>query len=153
VDLRIVAVGSLGDGGIDVEVEEYLERADSYVPAEVVEVSSGSGDPERRMRSEAQSLRAAAPDGGTWVAVDRSGRSISSRTFADWIDDQMVGGVRYVSFFVGGAHGLDPEFRESECHWTLSLSPFTLPHGLARLVLAEQLYRAMTIIRGEPYHK
>jgi 23S rRNA (pseudouridine1915-N3)-methyltransferase len=86
------------------------------------------------------------------VALDEGGRLITSETLADWIDDQMVGGVRYVSFLIGGAHGLDDDVRE-DASWSLSLSPMTLPHQLARVVLLEQLYRAMTIIRGEPYHK
>lgn len=154
MQFKIVTVGSIQGGDLDGALKEYLERVDSYVSIEVLEVSpAGTGAPADRMREEAAAMERAAPEGGTWVALDASGRSISSETFSDWVDDQMVGGVRYISFFVGGAHGLAPSFREQTCDWSLSLSSFTLPHELARLMLVEQLYRAMTIIRGEPYHK
>jgi 23S rRNA (pseudouridine1915-N3)-methyltransferase len=154
VQFKIVTVGSIQGGSIDDALVEYLERVDSYVSTEVLEVeAAGAGSPAERMREEAAAMERAAPEGGTSVALDGSGRSISSETFSEWIDDQMVGGIRYISFFVGGADGLDPSFRDQTCDWSLSLSSMTLPHEMARLMLIEQLYRAMTIIRGEPYHK
>ena len=85
------------------------------------------------------------------VALDERGRSMSTDAFARWL-----GGRRDraedTTFVIGGAFGLDDEVRK-RASLLLSLSPWTLPHDMARLLLAEQLYRAGTIIRGEPYHK
>ena len=86
------------------------------------------------------------------VAMDERGELPSSREFAAMIERWMVHGERHVAFFIGSANGLDASFKE-RCDHTLALSPMTLPHELARVLLAEQIYRALTIIRGEPYHK
>lgn len=151
---EIVTVGSVGTPGLGAALDEYVDRIGRYLQVDVRNVSAGSaGDEGERKRQEAENLAAAAHEDGVWIALDASGRSLGSRKLADWIGDQMVGGVRYLSFFIGGAYGLDPTFRRQECDWTLSLSSLTLPHELAAVVLAEQLYRAMTIVRGEPYHK
>jgi len=140
--------------GLGDALDEYLDRAGRYTQVVVDEVSSGaSSDESERKRQEADALTSAAPDQGAKVAVDRRGKTVRSESFADWIEQQMVGGKRHVSLFIGGAYGLDARFRREECDWSMSLSSFTLPHELARVVLAEQLYRALTIVRGEPYHK
>ena len=152
--LHIVAVGSMQTRGLREAVDEYVERASRYTQCAVEEVAAGSsGEKAERMRQEAKALSAAAPDDGMHVAVDRKGKGVRSEKFADWLEKQMVAGQRHISFYIGGAYGLDPTFRRETCDWSLSLSSFTFPHELARVVLAEQLYRALTIVRGEPYHK
>lgn len=152
--IEIVAVGSMGKRGLGEALDDYVERASRYTQVEVYEVGSGSsGNQQERMRQEAEALEKAASDGGVRVAVDRRGKKLRSQKFADWLDRRMVTGTRYISMFIGGAFGLDSQFRKQTCDWSLSLSSLTLPHELARVVLAEQIYRAMTIIRGEPYHK
>jgi 23S rRNA (pseudouridine1915-N3)-methyltransferase len=151
---EIVAVGSMNTRGLGDALDEYVERIQRYVPAVVREVSSGNSSRQgERKRQEADALRGAASEDGVWVALDAAGKTVSSPKMAEWIDGQMVSGVRYVTFFIGGAYGLDPEFRRQECNWSLSLSSMTRAHEMARVMLAEQLYRSMTIIRGEPYHK
>jgi 23S rRNA (pseudouridine1915-N3)-methyltransferase len=149
---EVCAVGTLTSSPMAEAAGDYRDRIERYVPIDIVEVDPGKGGPDARKRDEATRLSRAASEAGANVALDEGGRLITSETLADWIDDQMVGGVRYVSFLIGGAHGLDDDVRE-DASWSLSLSPMTLPHQLARVVLLEQLYRAMTIIRGEPYHK
>jgi 23S rRNA (pseudouridine1915-N3)-methyltransferase len=89
--------------------------------------------------------------GSSIVACDVGGRAMTSEEFAGWLQAAREG-ARDLCFVIGGAHGLSDAVRE-QARSTLSLSAFTLPHELARLVLAEQLYRAGTIVRGEPYHK
>lgn len=148
---EICAVGEMKNRSMADATKDYLKRVRRYVPAEVAEVSTGSGGP-GRVDEEGESLLGAASKGAVKVAMDEGGRLVSSESFADWIDKQMISGVRHVSFFIGGAYGLSDRVRE-ESAWSLSLSRMTLPHEMARMVLAEQLYRAMTIIRGEPYHK
>ncbi len=152
--LHIVAVGSMKTRGLGRAVDEYVDRASRYTQAVVREVDPGSADsPEERKRQEAEALEAAVPQEATLIAIDRRGKNVRSEKFADWLEQQMVGGRRHVAFCIGGAFGLEARFRRQVCDWSLSLSTFTLPHELARVVLAEQLYRALTIVRGEPYHK
>jgi 23S rRNA (pseudouridine1915-N3)-methyltransferase len=100
---------------------------------------------------EADRLLAKAAPGGALVACDERGEAWTSERFAGWLQRQRDE-ARDVTFVVGGAYGLAPAVRERAVV-RLSVAPWTLPHELARLVLAEQLYRAGTIARGEPYHK
>lgn len=100
-------------------------------------------------RIEAERLLERAP--GTIVAVDERGRSLSSEAFAKWMGERRDR-AEDTSFVIGGACGLDETVRQ-RASLILCLAPWTLQHELARLVLAEQLFRAGTIQRGEPYHK
>jgi 23S rRNA (pseudouridine1915-N3)-methyltransferase len=95
---------------------------------------------------------ALAPKGALLVACDAMGASMTSEAFAKWLQSERERASRDVVFLIGGAFGLSEQVR-SAAKKTLSLAPWTLAHELARLVLAEQLYRAGTIQRGEPYHK
>jgi 23S rRNA (pseudouridine1915-N3)-methyltransferase len=94
---------------------------------------------------------ARAPTHAAAVALTRKGRAMSSRTLAKWLSERALE-ARDVAFLLGGAYGLGPDVLNNVGH-QLSLSSMTLPHEMARLVLVEQLYRAGTILRGEPYHK
>lgn len=107
--------------------------------------------PEKVQAAEAERLRAALPKGGLCVALDERGDAWSTRAFADKFGRWRQDG-RDVAFVVGGADGLDPAFR-SAAGVRLSLSPMTMPHGLVRVVLVEQLYRVATLLQGHPYHK
>ena len=86
------------------------------------------------------------------VALTRTGGGMNSRELARYLERLAAEAVGNVAFVIGGAFGLSPRVR-ARADRTLALSPMTLPHEMARLVLAEQLYRAGTILRGEPYHK
>jgi 23S rRNA (pseudouridine1915-N3)-methyltransferase len=85
------------------------------------------------------------------VACDERGEAWTSARFAAWLRDRRDA-AQSVAFVVGGAHGIAPAVRAA-AQVRLAVAPWTLPHEMARLVLAEQLYRAGTIVRGEPYHK
>lgn len=152
--LRVVAVGRVRDAALREACARYASRAARYFRLEVVEVRDagrGARDPAAARRAEAAALAAAVPDGSRLVALTRAGRAESSEAFAQrvarWREE-----ARDVALLLGGAFGLDPRLLD-RCDDTLSLSALTLPHELARLVLLEQLYRAGTILRGEPYHK
>jgi 23S rRNA (pseudouridine1915-N3)-methyltransferase len=110
-----------------------------------------AGSPLVQRREEARRLRARIPDQAVRVAVTRGGSSWSSRALADRVA-AWEAGARPVVVLLGGGTGLDTGLiEEAELRW--SLGPLTLPHELARVVVVEQLYRAGTILRGEPYHK
>jgi 23S rRNA (pseudouridine1915-N3)-methyltransferase len=116
----------------------------------VPEVRAGGrfSDAHARER-EARALLDALPDRGRLIALDPDGKPLTSGEFARRLE---AWAVTCATFVVGGPLGLDPAVRRT-AHAALSLSAMTLPHELARVVLAEQLYRAVTILRGVPYHK
>ncbi len=152
---EIVAVGKLRNDHFRALTDEYVGRIGHYVPVEEIEVRESritDQNVQKGLAEEADSLRSAASEGAVTVALDERGKELTSRQLARWVDDWMVSGRRYVSFFIGSANGLDPELRRG-CQRRLALSKMTLPHEMARMMLAEQLYRAMSIIRGEPYHR
>lgn len=141
---------------LDAPVEEYEKRAARYWRLEVFPVEAGApgraAARERVMTAEAERILARIPEGFTLVALTRDGKAVGSRDFATLLESEAVRSSPGVAFALGGAFGLSPRVLDRARHrW--SLSALTLPHEMARLVLAEQLYRAGTILRGEPYHK
>ena len=153
--MSVVAVGRPGRL-LEPPIAEYERRAARYWKLHVETVKAETASRNRPvkevLRAEADRLRAAAPDGQELVALTRRGRAWSSEELAGYLQDLALRGMAGATFIVGGAGGIADELLE-ECRHRLSLSAMTMPHDLARLVLAEQLYRAGTILRGEPYHK
>jgi 23S rRNA (pseudouridine1915-N3)-methyltransferase len=154
VKLVVAAVGSPGHADLASAIADYENRTRHYFDLEVVEIPAAAGSlpPARRQEIEAASLRERVPVGLELFALTRRGKGLGSRALARYLGDQAVHGAAGVAFVVGGTFGLAPSYLEEADH-LLALSPMTMPHGLARLVLTEQLYRAGTILRGEPYHK
>jgi len=151
VRLSIVAVGRLGHGPERALVEDYLKRL--AWPASVREIADRRArDPAERRRRETKRLLQAVPAGARIVALDRRGRTLSSEAFARRLGDWREGGVGELAFLIGGPEGLEPELLE-RAELVLSLGPMTWPHALARAMLAEQLYRAHSILSGHPYHR
>jgi 23S rRNA (pseudouridine1915-N3)-methyltransferase len=152
VKVRVIAVGKPRDRGLAASIAEYEARAARYWPLEVVEVREEAGRDDAFVvkRREGERLLARA-DGATVVVCDEGGESMTSTAFASWLQG-LRESARDVAFVIGGANGLGDEVK-GQASRALCLSPWTLPHELARLVLAEQLYRAGTIVRREPYHK
>jgi 23S rRNA (pseudouridine1915-N3)-methyltransferase len=150
----IAAVGKPRDRHLAAAIAEYETRAARYWPLDVVEVREASGrgvSPEDTRAREGARLLERIPAGATLVACDERGDRLTSAQFADTISAARES-ARDLAFVVGGAYGLPEEVR-TRASRTIQVAPWTLPHELARLVLAEQLYRAGTIARGEPYHK
>ena len=153
--MRIVvaSVGKPRDAALAAATREYEARAVRYWPLEFQEVReepARSATADLVREREGERLLAVAT-GMRLVACDEHGRSMTSPEFAQWLQKERES-ARDVAFVIGGAYGLARTLLE-KATIKLALSPWTLPHELARLVLAEQLYRAGTIVRGEPYHK
>jgi 23S rRNA (pseudouridine1915-N3)-methyltransferase len=144
VRLRIVAVGKLKEAHFRAAVDEYLGRLRHYATIEEVELKDG---PPAQV---AAAMRKAIPPKAHVVAMVIGGTMRSSEELAARLE-VLAGRAVEVVYVIGGADGIPAEI-VSNAQETLSLSKMTLPHRLARLVLAEQLYRAMTIRKGEPYH-
>lgn len=153
--VAVLAVGRPGRlfAGI---IAEYERRAARYWNLECVDVraeSAAGGKPEAEVRAaEATRLLERVPAGAEVVALTRAGEGWGSRRLARYLEDLAVAGRVGAAFLIGGAYGLGDDVL-ARARYRLALSTFTLPHDLARLVLAEQLYRAGTIVRREPYHK
>ena len=151
--LRIVAIGKDRSGLFAPAVEEYRERLARYVRFELVEVPEArrhAGTPLAK-EEEGEALLARLRDAERVVALDERGTEETSEAFARRVGRWLERG-QDVALVVGGSDGLSDAVR-ARAGETLALSRMTLPHRLARVVLSEQLYRAMTILRGEPYHK
>lgn len=151
--LVIVAVGTPGPP-LAGALEEYRERAARYFELELREVrpASGSVPTEEIVAREAEALRRRLPEELESFALTRRGKGLSSAGLARYLGELRSYGLPGAAFVIGGADGLAPDLVEG-LDRRLSLSPMTLPHAMARLVLLEQLYRAGTILRGEPYHR
>ena len=150
----IVAVGRLK--GWEAEgCEDYLARLRRYFPVEVVEVPEADmnrNPPQDVLAAEGERLLKRLPAGAHVIALDREGgEPLSSEELARKLDSLGVSGRSHMAFVVGGALGLSPEVL-GQVDERLSFGPITLPHALARVVLLEQLYRAVKIGRGEKYH-
>jgi len=156
VRVLVVAVGRL-KGAIAEDVGAYESRGGRYWKLDVLEVAagvkgSGSAPRERVLEAEAERLLAKVPGDLDLVALTRVGRAMSSRELAAYLQELGTRSGAGAAFVVGGAFGLGDAVLDRAAR-KMSLSALTLPHEMARLVLAEQLYRAGTIVRGEPYHK
>lgn len=151
--ITIIAVGSIR-GALSHAVEDFEGRVRRYWKLDLIEVDRGAGRstrPDAVIAAEEARILARLPANGRAVALTRGGNGMTSRELARWLSERALEACD-VSFLVGGAHGLGTGVLGKASHH-LSLSPMTLPHEMARLLLFEQLYRAGTILRGEPYHK
>jgi len=155
VKIQVVVVGR-ARGDLAAAIEDYERRAARYWKLEVVEVGQGAGGRNAKADEvktvEAERILGKIPSELEVVALTRTGSGMSSRELARSLQRHAVRSSPGVAFVIGGAFGLDTSVLE-RARRSLSLSSMTLTHEMARLVLAEQLYRAGTIVRGEPYHK
>lgn len=153
--LVVAAVGKPRDAALAAAIRHYEERAAHYWPLESIEVKEESARhlaPSAVMEREGERLLARVPPGAALVLCDaQGGQGLSSPAFAERVQGWREA-ARDVVFVIGGAFGVSDAVRQAAT-LRLALAPWTLPHELARLVLVEQLYRAGTILRGEPYHK
>ncbi|MEO6593845.1 MAG: 23S rRNA (pseudouridine(1915)-N(3))-methyltransferase RlmH [Planctomycetota bacterium] len=153
--LRLLTVSHKQPGWVDEGVLDYTRRLPREWGFQLVLVkpearTAGASTP-RVQAGEAKRLRAALPKGARVIALDERGSAWSTRQLADEIGRWQQEG-RDVAFLVGGADGLDPELLAT-ADQRVSLSAMTLPHGLVRVLMIEQLYRAASLLAGHPYHK
>ena len=152
--LVVAVVGKARNPALGEAIRDYEKRAARYWPLDVHEVreerAAGISVDKVRER-EGQRLADKVPERAQTVACELGGRSLDSTQFAEFLQTAREQD-RDLAFLIGGAFGL-PTDLTARSSVRLSLAPWTLPHEIARLVLAEQIYRAGTIVRGEPYHK
>ena len=136
----VLAVGKLRDRNLGAICDDYLQRTRRHLPIEVLEVEDDAAMVRRL------------PPGGVIVALEPGGQSWTTEELTAFIGKQMLHGTRALAFLIGGADGLSPA-AVARATLRLSLSKLTLPHRLARVLLCEQIYRALSILRDEPYSR
>ena len=153
--ITIVAVGQRQPAWADTAAAEYLSRLPAEFKVELKQVKpesrTGNMPIARVLSAEAARIRAAVPNGSSLIALDERGQDWTTQQLADqlrrWRD-----AADDVAFAIGGADGLDPDLKQT-ARLMLRLSSMTLPHAFAKVLLAEQLYRASSILAGHPYHR
>lgn len=153
--VRLLSVGRERAGEFRAVLDDYLQRIRHELPVEVIELPAsrkGGADASRAKEEEGRALLSRLRPSDWVIALDERGETMSSVDFSRKIVQEAMNRGRDLAFLIGGAEGLDEAVRQ-RADEVLSLSRMTLPHRLARVVLAEQIYRALTIAKGGPYHK
>jgi 23S rRNA (pseudouridine1915-N3)-methyltransferase len=153
--IAIVWIGKTTESWIEEGINEYLSRLKHYITVETKEfgaIKKNSNFTEIQIKQkESDLLLSFIQPGDVLVLLDENGKMMRSRDFSQYIDKQMVGSVKRLVFMIGGAYGFSDEvYQKSQSK--LSLSKMTYSHQMVRVIFHEQLYRAMTILKGEPYH-
>lgn len=152
--MRVLAAGTRMPEWVDAGFADYADRLRGDYRLELVEIALGQrgrSDPRRAVASEGERMLAAAGDRTHIVALQVGGKPLSTAQLARWLEDR-AGDGQPLAFCIGGPDGLSPAV-DARARLRWSLSALTLPHGLARVVVAEALYRAVSVIKGLPYHR
>lgn len=152
--LSILAVGHRQPGWVNEGCAEYLKRMPRELPASVGEIKPeprGSKTREQLLAAEKGRIREALGGNPRLVVLDEKGDDLTTLKLAKRLEAWMQDG-RDVALLIGGADGLDEELKQ-QADDKIRLSSMTLPHGMARLILCEQLYRAVTVLKNHPYHR
>ena len=152
---RVIAAGTRLPGWVDAAFLDYQKRLKKPISIELHEIPvatrGGSVSTARAIEREGQAMLAAIAKDDYVVALEVTGKSLSTEDLAQWLETRMREGGN-IAFLIGGPDGLMPQCTERAAR-SWSLSALTFPHGLVRVMLAEQLYRAATLIAGHPYHR
>jgi len=150
ITCHIIAIGKNKDTALQRLIDEYVKRLSWKIVFTELPVLNVS-DAERKSR-EAEQLRVAIPARAIKICLDERGKNIGSEAFAAQLQHYFSNQQSTLAFIIGGADGLDETFRK-EADFVISFGALTWPHMMVRLMLAEQLYRASTILSGHPYHR
>lgn len=154
--LRFLWIGKTKNSYIRGLTADYLDRIRHMVPCEVIEARDLSKKKSLKsaalVEGEAEEFARHLPASGAVVALDESGTQMSSAGFSEWLESELNSGRRSISFVIGGVEGLSSKITE-RAHVVLSIGKMTWTHEMCRALLMEQVYRALCILRGIPYHK
>ncbi len=153
--ILLLAVGKITTPYINTGIENYLKRVGHYIPVDLQVIpdvkATKALTEEAQKQREGTAILAALQPGDVVVLLDERGREFTSREFSEYLDKKMIQGIKRLVFIVGGPYGFSPEMY-ARANEKISLSRMTFTHEMVRLFFIEQIYRAMTILRGEPYH-
>jgi len=153
--VKLLMVGKTVQQFISSGFENYQQRMVHYIPFEykvISELKKTKNLSEKQQKTkEGELIINQIQPADFVVLLDENGKELSSIGFARWMEKLMINGMKDVVFVVGGAYGFSEQVYK-RCNFKMSLSKMTFSHQMVRLIFIEQLYRAMTIIKGEPYH-
>jgi 23S rRNA (pseudouridine1915-N3)-methyltransferase len=151
----LIWVGKTVEPWLQQGIDEYAQRLKHYIPFEIKEIpalkNAKSLDFEQIKQREGSAILASLLPGDYLVLLDEKGKQPSSRDFARFFETQMNSSVKRLVFVIGGAYGFSGDVYKT-AQMQLSLSKMTFSHQMVRVIFTEQVYRAMTILKGEPYH-
>jgi 23S rRNA (pseudouridine1915-N3)-methyltransferase len=154
--IKFLWVGKTKNSFIRSLLADYLERICHLVPCEIVETRDISKiktlRPSELVTAEGEGLSRQIPDSGRLIALDEKGTQYTSNDFARWLESEQNSGARVITFVIGGPEGLSRNIT-SRAHMILSMGKMTWTHEMCRMLLLEQVYRALCIMRRIPYHK
>lgn len=153
--IMLLAVGKTSTDYIQKGIDLFLKRVNHYLPVELsiipdLKSTKGLTEESQKVR-EGKSILGALTPGDMVILLDERGKEYTSREFASLLDRRMVQGVKRLVFVIGGPYGFSEEVY-NRADGKISLSRMTFTHEMVRLFFVEQIYRAMTILKGEPYH-
>lgn len=153
--IAIIAVGKTSTDYVARGVDEFIKRSNRYINVELSVIpdikTSKALTEESQKQQEGKAILAAMQSGDIVILLDERGKELTSREFSALIERRMVQGIKRLVFVIGGPYGFSKEVYD-RADSKLSLSRMTFTHEMVRLFFMEQIYRAMTIMRGEPYH-
>lgn len=159
LSIRIICVGKLGDKFWKMAAEEYEKRLAYFCKLEIIQLQEqclpqepGEKQISAALKKEASIIREKIPSGASVIAMCIEGELRNSVQFSETIGELTVSGTSRLVILIGGSYGLDPVLKQ-EAQIRLSMSPMTFPHHLARIMILEQIYRALNISAGGKYHK
>jgi 23S rRNA (pseudouridine1915-N3)-methyltransferase len=151
--LRVVWIGKTRSKELSALIDDFLERLRRFVPAEITEIRDPrTGSDKRQLAAEEERLLAALDSDDRVVVLDAAGQSWSSQQLAQFVGKHLGNDPRRLTFVIGGYGGMTEKVKE-RAERTWSLSPLTFTHEMTRLLVLEQLYRAMCILKNHPYSK
>ncbi|MGD0098871.1 MAG: 23S rRNA (pseudouridine(1915)-N(3))-methyltransferase RlmH [Acidobacteriota bacterium] len=154
--IKFLWVGKTKNASVQSLISDYLGRVRHFVPCEVIEtrdLSKRRSLPSAELiECEGKELARHVLESGRLVALDEKGIQFSSQAFADWLESEQNKGIRTIAFVIGGPEGLS-DMISKRAHLILSMGKMTWPHEMCRVLLLEQVYRALCILRNIPYHR
>ena len=153
--VKLVLIGKTDLNYLKEGINEYEKRLKHYLPMEIVVIpdlkNTKKLSEDQQKQKEGELILGQIKDGDFTVLLDEKGKEFSSVDFSKFIEKQMISGLRNLIFVVGGPYGFSDKIYK-RANTKISLSKMTFSHQMVRMIFLEQLYRAMTIIKGEPYH-
>ena len=150
--LRVLWIGKTRDARLSALINDYIARIQRFLPLEVVETKEVRVDDSKRLRAEGERLLSSIDSSDRVVLLDPAGKTWTSPQFAQFVGKHMREDARRLTFVIGGFSGVSEDVtRRADARW--SLTPLTFTHDLCRVLVLEQLYRALTIVHGHPYSK
>jgi 23S rRNA (pseudouridine1915-N3)-methyltransferase len=153
--IKLLLIGKTDSDFLNKGIDDYVKRLKHYIPFEMIIIpdlkNTKNLSENQQKQKEGELILNYIKSGDFVVLLDEKGRDYTSLEYSKFIEKQMISGLKNLIFIVGGPYGFSDEVYK-KCNSKLSLSKMTFSHQMVRLIFTEQLYRAMTIIKGEPYH-